>query len=117
MSAGRGAADPRLSAARATRDLHRRAGLVRRQRGRARHPGQLLPVLPAIAQDRRFGEIAFPAIATGVYGFPREAAARIALAAVRAHLAASEMPQRVIFVCFDAATLGAYRVALGREVD
>src|SRR5579862_6232055 len=57
-----------------------------------------------VAQDQRFAEIAFPAIATGVYGFPREAAARIAVAAVRAHLAISEMPQRVIFVCFDEGT-------------
>jgi O-acetyl-ADP-ribose deacetylase (regulator of RNase III) len=67
----------------------------------------------AIAQDRRFRAIAFPAIATGVYGFPREAAARIAVAAVRAHLGANEMPERVILMCFDEATLGAYRLALG----
>jgi len=67
----------------------------------------------AIAQDRRFRAIAFPAIATGIYGFPREAAARIALGAVRAHLTENTMPERVIFVCFDDATLGAYRLALG----
>src|SRR5580692_1652528 len=34
----------------------------------------------AIARERRFAAIAFPAIATGVYGFPREAAACIAVA-------------------------------------
>jgi O-acetyl-ADP-ribose deacetylase (regulator of RNase III) len=71
----------------------------------------------AIAQDRRFGTIAFSAIATGVYGFPREEAACIAVTAVRAHLGASEMPQCAIFVCFDEATLDAYRVALGGEAD
>jgi O-acetyl-ADP-ribose deacetylase (regulator of RNase III) len=69
----------------------------------------------AIAQDRRFGVVAFPAIATGIYGFPRDEAARIAVAAVRAHLADSELPQHVIFVCFDEVTLGAYRLALGLE--
>jgi O-acetyl-ADP-ribose deacetylase (regulator of RNase III) len=69
----------------------------------------------AIARDRRFGAIAFPAIATGIYGFPRDEAARIAVAVVHAHLAAGEIPQRVIFVCFDEATLGAYRLALGPE--
>ena len=69
----------------------------------------------ALAQDHRFRAIAFPAIATGVYGFPREAAARIAAAAVRAHLAANELPERVIFMCFDEDTLGAYRLALGPE--
>ncbi len=69
----------------------------------------------AVAQDRRFRAIAFPAIATGIYGFPREAAALIAVAAVRAHLAENAMPQRVIFMCFDDATLGAYRRALGPQ--
>ena len=65
-----------------------------------------------IARDRRFGTIAFPAIATGIYGFPRDEAARIAVATVRTHLAVSEVPQRAIFVCFDEAMLGAYHLAL-----
>ena len=59
----------------------------------------------AIAHARRFSRIAFPAIATGVYGFPREAAAEIAVAATRNHLAAHETPHTVIFACFDEATL------------
>jgi O-acetyl-ADP-ribose deacetylase (regulator of RNase III) len=67
----------------------------------------------SIAHDQRFREIAFPAIATGIYGFPRDEAARIAVAAVAGHLAEHPMPERVIFVCFDEATLGAYRRALG----
>lgn len=67
----------------------------------------------AIAQVRWFRAIAFPAIATGVYGFPREAAAEIAVAAVRAHLGGNATPERVLFVCFDAATEDAYRRALG----
>jgi O-acetyl-ADP-ribose deacetylase (regulator of RNase III) len=67
----------------------------------------------AIARDRRFREVAFPAIATGVYGFPPEEAARIAVAAVRGHLGHEEWPARVAFVCFDEATVGCYRRALG----
>lgn len=66
-----------------------------------------------IARDQRVREIAFPAIATGVYGFPREAAARIAVESVRAHLAQNDMPETVSFVCFDEATVEAYRQALG----
>ena len=66
-----------------------------------------------IAHDQDFRTIAFPAIATGVYGFPREAAARIAVAEVSGHLAAHERPETVIFACFDEATRDAYRVALG----
>src|SRR5712691_10956626 len=71
----------------------------------------------AIALDRRFRAIAFPAIATGVYGFPREAAARIAVGTVRAHLTDNTLPERMIFICFDEATLGAYRLALGLAED
>ena len=67
----------------------------------------------AIAQVQRFRSIAFPAIATGIYGFPRDEAACIAVVAVRAHLAASAMPHHALFVCFDERTLDAYRQALG----
>jgi O-acetyl-ADP-ribose deacetylase len=67
----------------------------------------------AVARSREFRDIAFPAIATGVYGFPREAAAKVAVATVGAHLALHSLPELVIFVCFDAATLDAYRRALG----
>ena len=54
--------------------------------------------------------IAFPAISTGVYGYPREAAARIAVATVREVLAASHM--QVLFVCFDSTTFATYRALL-----
>jgi O-acetyl-ADP-ribose deacetylase len=65
-----------------------------------------------IARAQRFRAIAFPAIATGVYGFPRQAAARIAIAIVRRHLAAEQYPQTVILVCFDEAMHQTYCEAL-----
>ena len=68
-----------------------------------------------IALSRRLQTIAFPAIATGIYGFPRHEAAKIAVMTVSSHLARHEFPETVIFVCFDAATRGAYRNALGRD--
>ncbi|MGE3279624.1 MAG: O-acetyl-ADP-ribose deacetylase [Alphaproteobacteria bacterium] len=71
----------------------------------------------AIARERRFGDIAFPAIATGIYGFPPEQAARIAVAAARTHLDAEEWPRRVIFVCFNKATFDCYQTALGTGPD
>jgi O-acetyl-ADP-ribose deacetylase (regulator of RNase III) len=67
----------------------------------------------AITHERGFRTIAFPAIATGIYGFPREEAARIALAEVTTHLVEYEIPETVIFVCFDEATGRAYTTALG----
>jgi O-acetyl-ADP-ribose deacetylase len=68
----------------------------------------------AIARDRGFRAIAFPAIATGAYGFPHDEAAAIAVAAVRTHLDRhAAAPEQVIFMCFDDAALAAYRRALG----
>ena len=67
----------------------------------------------SIAAEHRFRDLAFPAIATGVYGFPRQEAAGIAVAEVRRHLAANDLPARIIFVCFDEDTAAAYRRALG----
>jgi O-acetyl-ADP-ribose deacetylase (regulator of RNase III) len=67
----------------------------------------------AITHERVFRTIAFPAIATGIYGYPREQAARIALAEVTTHLVEDEIPETVIFVCFDEATGRAYTTALG----
>jgi O-acetyl-ADP-ribose deacetylase len=71
----------------------------------------------AIARSRGFRDIAFPAIATGIYGFPRQAAAQIAVATVGEALAEQQLPELVMFVCFDAATLDAYRNALGRDTQ
>jgi O-acetyl-ADP-ribose deacetylase (regulator of RNase III) len=56
--------------------------------------------------------IAFPAISTGIYGFPVDRAARIAVATVRAFVAGHDMPERVIFCCFGQASAEAHRAAL-----
>jgi O-acetyl-ADP-ribose deacetylase (regulator of RNase III) len=53
--------------------------------------------------------VAFPAISTGIYGYPKPEAAQIAVTAVREHLAEAAFPTRVIFCCFDDATAGLYR--------
>lgn len=53
-----------------------------------------------IAEDHGLASIAFPNISTGVYGFPKERAAEIAMDAVRNFQSATV--QEVVFVCFDA---------------
>jgi len=51
--------------------------------------------------------IAFPAISTGIYGFPSERAAAIAIATVRAHAGRCDI-QMAKFVCFDQGTHAIY---------
>ena len=54
-----------------------------------------------IAAAHRLGSIAFPAISTGVYAFPADRAARIAIGAVAAELGASNRGiAHVAFCCF-----------------
>ncbi len=56
--------------------------------------------------------VAFPAISTGVYGFPLQRATRIAVAEVRAALERHPSVERVLLCCFSAADLAVYdRVA------
>lgn len=66
-----------------------------------------------LARDHGLRAIAFPAISTGVYRFPVDQAARIAVATVRAELAAHpDSFDRIVLVCFGDAALAAYRAAL-----
>jgi O-acetyl-ADP-ribose deacetylase (regulator of RNase III) len=58
--------------------------------------------------------IAFPAISCGIYGYPVAAAAQVAIATTSAFLAADETLTEVIFACFGAAVLQAFRAALDR---
>jgi O-acetyl-ADP-ribose deacetylase (regulator of RNase III) len=63
----------------------------------------------ALAREYGLASLAFPAISTGVYGFPRERAAGIAVAETRQALAAASAVERVIFACFDRETLTLYQ--------
>jgi O-acetyl-ADP-ribose deacetylase (regulator of RNase III) len=64
-----------------------------------------------LAREHNVRSIAFPAISTGVYGFPAERAAGIALQTVRVHIEASGV-ETVNFVCFGAETLRIYEELL-----
>lgn len=66
----------------------------------------------ALAEEKGLSSIAFPAISTGIYGFPLEPATRIAVGAVRAHSAEGSCVERVLFVCFDEVTAQVYRRVL-----
>ena len=60
--------------------------------------------------------IAIPNISTGVYHFPKELAAEIAIREVKTYLAANTTPEKVIFVCFDDENLAIYQKMLHGEI-
>ena|SRR5256714_1464072 len=67
----------------------------------------------ALDEAERVGarSVAFPAISTGIYGYPLDAATSVAVEAVRSWK--GDGVDLVRFVCFDERTLEAYRAALG----
>lgn len=68
----------------------------------------------ALAQEHGLWSIAFPAISTGIFRFPKEQAAEIAVREVQAY---GEALDRVIFCCFDSATADIYRALIGRSAS
>jgi O-acetyl-ADP-ribose deacetylase (regulator of RNase III) len=62
-----------------------------------------------LARSYAVRSIAFPAISTGVYGFPPEPAAEIAQATVTPFLEAHALPELVVFCCFGESSTNIYR--------
>jgi O-acetyl-ADP-ribose deacetylase (regulator of RNase III) len=57
--------------------------------------------------------LAFPSISTGVYGYPIELAAPVAVAAVRSLLGADTSLREILFCCFSPDDLRVYERAIG----
>jgi O-acetyl-ADP-ribose deacetylase (regulator of RNase III) len=67
-----------------------------------------------VAAQQGVEGIAFPSISTGVYGYPKEEAAKIAVAAVNAFLVDTSSIRQVIFCCFSADDLARYEKLIER---
>jgi O-acetyl-ADP-ribose deacetylase len=70
----------------------------------------------ALAKAHGVGSIAFPAISTGVYGFPAERAARIAVKTVAGRLAGDDHFTQVVLCCFAPASAALHEKAR-RELE
>ncbi|MFP9100566.1 O-acetyl-ADP-ribose deacetylase [Flavobacterium sp. RHBU_24] len=64
----------------------------------------------AVENDVR--SIAFPGISTGIYGYPKAAAARVAIETVKEFLANNATLEEVVFVCFDDENFALYKEQL-----
>ena len=62
-----------------------------------------------LALDHAIPSIAFPNISTGVYGFPKARAARLAIQAVSGFINTAPSIKKVLFVCFDEENYQLYR--------
>jgi O-acetyl-ADP-ribose deacetylase len=67
-----------------------------------------------LAIDYQLESIAFPAISTGVYSFPKELAAEIAISTTKDMLKTSNQIQKVIFALFDSENCEIYQRILNK---
>ena len=68
----------------------------------------------ALAREHGIDSVAFPAISCGIYGYPRDAAAAIALGVLAEESALTGTPHRIVLCAFDAAMADAWRGAARR---
>ena len=113
LSDGRGA-DHRRRADRARAPCHPRRR-PRLERGDSGEPDQLASChrwAIELAAEHGCRRVAFPAISTGVYGYPLELAAGVALGATNAALEAHAEVEEARFWLFDARALAVFATAL-----
>lgn len=68
-----------------------------------------------LAKENNVKTIAFPNISTGVYHFPKEEAAQIALNTVKEYISKYPGFEKIIFVCFDEENFLIYEKILGKN--
>lgn len=68
----------------------------------------------SLAKKNKLRSVAFPGISTGVYGFPKDLAAVIAVNETKRFLSQSSYPEKVIFVAYDDESYENYRKLLDK---
>ncbi|MCX6329996.1 MAG: O-acetyl-ADP-ribose deacetylase [Bacteroidia bacterium] len=67
-----------------------------------------------LAKENKIKTIAFPGISTGIYGFPKDLAAVIAINETKRFINKYSYPQKVIFVAYDDDSFETYRNLLDK---
>jgi O-acetyl-ADP-ribose deacetylase (regulator of RNase III) len=65
-----------------------------------------------LALEHGCASIAFPAISTGIYGYPKLEAADVAVGTASAFIAENDTPERIVFCCFDTYAADLHRRAI-----
>jgi O-acetyl-ADP-ribose deacetylase (regulator of RNase III) len=65
-----------------------------------------------LAVENNITSIAFPGISTGIYGYPKDKAALVAIEIVKDFLSDNTTINEVVFVCFDEESSGLYHSLL-----
>lgn len=65
-----------------------------------------------LAEENNITSISFPNISTGIYGFPREQAAPVAIQTVQNFIRPHAIIQKIVFVCFDEDNYSIYQSLL-----
>lgn len=66
-----------------------------------------------VAEQSDIQSLAFPNISTGIYRFPKQQAAEIAVQVVREHaLKPNRVIQKIVFICFDQESYNLYATLL-----
>jgi O-acetyl-ADP-ribose deacetylase (regulator of RNase III) len=84
------------------------------QGGSAGEPERLAGAYRAsltLARDHSLRSIAFPAISTGIFGYPLERATDVAVGTVESEIRDGTTIEEVVFACFSPEVLAAYRSA------
>ena len=69
----------------------------------------------ALADTHHCKSLAFPNISTGVYGYPKDGAAVVAIRSIQSELPRCTNVERIVFVCFDDENYRLYLQILGNE--
>ncbi len=69
-----------------------------------------------LAAANKIKTIAFPAISTGIYGYPLEEATKVAVRVVKDFLTTNKSIEKIIFVCFDSNTYNIYEKMISKAI-